>query len=82
VIVGEDTSLDKDSNALVKNFKPSPIIGQRALAIRVKRKSFVVLNNMVDTIKQGNKMLVSSIDKIHTTNLEIEEQRTQIQEEF
>jgi hypothetical protein len=81
-IVGEDTSLDKDSNALVKNFKPSPIIGQRALAIRVKRIFFVVLNNMVDTIKQGNKMLVSSIDKIHTTNLEIEEQRTQIQEEF
>jgi hypothetical protein len=54
-IVGEDTSLDKDLNALVRNFKPLLIIGGRALAIGVKRKSFVVLNNMVDTIKQGTR---------------------------
>jgi hypothetical protein len=37
---------------------------------------------MVDATKQGNKMLVSSIDKIHTTNLEIEKWCTQTQEKL
>jgi hypothetical protein len=31
-IVGEDTSLDKDSNASIRIFKPLPIIGWGALA--------------------------------------------------
>ncbi len=83
MIVGEDTSLDKDSNALVRIFKPLPIVGWGAFVnVGIKRKLFVDLNNMVDTIKQGSKMLVSSINKIHTTNLEIKEQRTQISKEI
>jgi hypothetical protein len=78
-IVGEDTSLDKDPNASIRIFKPLSISGWKTLAnIGIKRKSFVVFNYMVDTIKQGNKILVSSIDKIHITNLEIEEWCTQI----
>jgi hypothetical protein len=63
-IVGEDTSLDKDFDALVRIIKPPPIAGKTLSNRRIKRKSSIVLNNMVDATKQGNKMLVSLIDKI------------------
>lgn len=76
-IVGEDTSLDEDFDASIKIIKPSPIDGWRALSnTRIKRKLFVVFNGMVDVIERKNKMLVSSIDKIHTTSLEIEKRCT------
>lgn len=39
---------------------------------RVKRKTLVVNNVMVEVTKNGNKMLITSINKIQKTNLEIE----------
>jgi hypothetical protein len=72
-IVGEDISLDKDFDALIRIIKPPPIAGITFSNTRIKRKSSIALNNMVDATKQWNKMLVSSINKIHTTNLEIKD---------
>ncbi len=40
--------------------------------IGVKRKTSVVNNVMVEVTKNRNKMLITSIDKIQKTNLEIE----------
>jgi hypothetical protein len=37
-----------------------------------KQKSFVVNNGVVEVTHKGNKMLVASINKIHSRNLEIE----------
>jgi hypothetical protein len=77
-IVGEDTSRDKDFDAFVRIIKPPPIASRKTLSnIRIKRESSKALNNMVDATKQRNKMLVSSIDKIHTINLESKYQHTQ-----
>ncbi len=39
---------------------------------RVKRRTLVVNNVMVEVTKNGNKMLITSINKIQKTNLEIE----------
>jgi hypothetical protein len=51
-IVGEDTSLDKDSDASLNIIKPSPIDGRRALGnTRIKRKLSVILTGMVDIIE-------------------------------
>jgi len=37
---------------------------------------------MVDATKHNNNMMVSSINKIHITSLEIEKQHTQTQKKF
>ncbi len=47
-IIAEDTSLDKDFDELVRIIKPLPIDVQGAFGnTRIKRKSFVVFNNML-----------------------------------
>ncbi len=79
-IVGEDTSLDKDFDTLVRIIKLPPIASRTHSNTRIKRKLSITLNNMVDATKQGNKMLILSIDKIHTINLEIKDQCSQTQE--
>lgn len=43
---------------------------------------FIVFNGMVDAIECKNNMMVSSINKIHITSLEIEKQHTQTQKKF
>jgi hypothetical protein len=40
--------------------------------IGVKRKTSIVNNVMVEVTKNGNKILITSINKIQKTNLEIE----------
>jgi hypothetical protein len=82
-IVGEDISHDKDFDASIKIIKLLPIVGWRTLGNTwIKRKSSITFNDMVDITKWGNKMLVSSKDKIHTTCLEIEEWCTQTQKKL
>jgi hypothetical protein len=41
--------------------------------IRIKWKSFIVIDGMMEVKKMGNKMLMTSIDKIHLINLDIGE---------
>jgi hypothetical protein len=72
-IIGEDTSLDKDFDELVRIIKPLPFDVRGAFGnTRIKRKSFVVFNSMLNEIQWGNKMLVSSTKLMHTTSLEID----------
>jgi hypothetical protein len=72
-IIGEEKSIDKDFDALVKIIKPLLIVAKGAIGnTRIKRKLFVVLNNMLNAIELRNKMLVSSINMMHITSLEIE----------
>jgi len=40
---------------------------------RMKRKSSLINNGMAEAIKHKNKRLVVSINKIHTSNLKIED---------
>ncbi len=72
-IIGQDTSIDKDSNVLVKIIKLLPIVARRALSnIRIKRKLFVAFNSMLNVIESWNEMFVSSINMMHIISLEIE----------
>jgi hypothetical protein len=46
------------------------------------KNPFVVNNGMVEVTREGNKMLVASINKIHSRNLKIEECCSQEQEKL
>lgn len=82
-VIHEYTSPYKDSDAFVRIVKPPPIVGWMALGnIGDKQKSFVVNNGMVEVTCEGNKMLVASINKIHSRNLKIEECCSQEQEKL
>ncbi len=82
-VIHDYTSPYKDSNASIRIVKPPPIVGWMALGnIGDKWKSFVVNNGMVEVTHKGNKMLVASINKIHSRNLEIEEHHSQEQEKL
>jgi hypothetical protein len=48
----------------------------------LKKKPSIAFNGMVDATECNNNMMVPSINKIHITSLEIEEQHTQIQKKF
>jgi hypothetical protein len=65
--------MKKDLN-LMKIIKLPLIVGQGVFGnIKIKNKSSLTFNNIVEIIKHGNNMMVASIDKMNTTNLEIEE---------
>ncbi len=73
VVIHEYNSPYKDLDASVRIVKPPPIVGWMALGNKNdKQKSFVVNNGVVEVTHKGNKMLVASINKIHSRNLEIE----------
>ncbi len=58
----------------MKIIKLPLIVGQGVFGnIKIKNKSSLTFNNIVEIIKHGNNMMVASIDKMNTTNLEIEE---------
>jgi hypothetical protein len=62
------------SNASIQViFKPGKqqLIGSTS----VKKQSFSIHKNMVETIEKARKMLVKSLDKMCMTNLEIEEKQ-------
>ncbi len=72
-IIGEDTSIHKDSNELIRIIKPLPIVVQGALGNTIiKRNLFVAFNNMLNVTESWNKMFISSINMMHITSLEIE----------
>ncbi len=83
-IIQEDTSLEKEDFNSIKIIKTPPIIvGHGAFRnTRMTRKSFSTLNCMVETIKPRNKMMVASINKMNTTNLDIVECHAQAQEKL
>lgn len=83
VVIHEYNSSYKDSDASIRIVKPPPIVGWMALGNRGdKRKSFVVNNGVVEVTHKGNKMLLASINKIHSRNLEIEKRRSQEQKKL
>jgi hypothetical protein len=50
------------------------IIGKQIIGnTRMKRKSSLTNNGMVEAIKHKNKRLVASINKMHTSNKKIED---------
>lgn len=49
------------------------VVGQCAFGnTKINNKSSLTFNDIVEIIKQENNMMVASIDKMNTTNLEIE----------
>jgi hypothetical protein len=69
----EDDMLNKESNSSVRIIKPPPIkLVKHHLATHVRRKFSTTNNAMVEAVDRGNKMLVALINKIHSTNLGIE----------
>ncbi len=58
----------------MKIIKLPLIVGQGVFDnTKIKNKSFLTFNDIVEIIKHENNMMVASIDKMNTTNLEIEE---------
>jgi hypothetical protein len=73
-IIQEDTSPMKEDSNLMTIIKLPLVVGQGAFGnTKMKNKSSLTFNDIVEIIKQGNNMMVASIDKMNTTNLEIEE---------
>ncbi len=58
----------------MKIIKLPLIVGQGVFDnTKIKNKSSLTFNDIVEIIKHKNNMMVASIDKTNTTNLEIEE---------
>jgi hypothetical protein len=58
----------------MKNINKPFILGKQIIGnTRMKRKSPLINNGMVEAIEHKNKRLVVSINKIHTSNLKIED---------
>lgn len=58
----------------MKVIKLPLIVGQGVFDnTKIKNKSSLTFNDIVEIIKHKNNMMVASIDKTNTTNLEIEE---------
>ncbi len=74
----EDNLLNKEFDASLRIINPPPILDQIELGnTNVKNKSFITSNAIVELTKRDNKTLVTSINKIHIINLEIEKQCSQ-----
>jgi hypothetical protein len=74
----EDDLSNKEFDASLRIINPPPILDQIELGnTSVKNKSFITSNAIVEVTKKGNKILMTSIDKIHIIHLEIEEQCSQ-----
>jgi uncharacterized protein YfkK (UPF0435 family) len=73
-IIQEDTSPMKEDSNLMTIIKLLLVVGQGVFDnIKMKNKSSLTFNDIVEIIKQGNDMIGASIDKMNTTNLEIKE---------
>jgi len=74
----EDNLPNKEFDASLNIINPPPILDQIELSnTSVKNKSFITSNAIVEVIKRGNKILVTSINKIHIISPKIEEQCSQ-----
>jgi len=64
----------KEDLNLTRIIKLPLIVGQGFFGnMKIKNKSSLTFNNIVEIIKHGKNMMVASIDKMNTTNLKIEE---------
>jgi hypothetical protein len=71
--LGFQNSLNEIPNARLSPNKPF-IIGKQIIGnTRVKSKSPLINNGMVEANEHKNKRLVASINKIHAANLKIED---------
>jgi len=74
----EDNLPNKEFDASLNIINPPPILDQIELGnISIKNKSFITCNAIMEVTKRSNKILVTSINKIHIINPKIEKQCSQ-----